>query len=366
MDENLYNTLHLLDKNNGNVKVHGESDQDYEDFDDLVLKMRELHRLGFINFEERKGKVIRNGRNRKSEYIAAQYNVEYQGKNALSYGSFSEYLKNMTKYQEENFSGANDDLKIFISHSENDVKIAEKLVNFLLSSLNINDDEIRCSSVPGHMLKFGSISEIIKNDLVKNPIIIFLVTQRSLKSQWVMFELGASWIKNMTIVPIIGPKLSYENLPGPLDTHSAIEIDNPNVQNRLMDAVKQISEEKQLTCKTGGKQINCLSSFLDTFKSAHKTTGNLKKYDDIVYKILACILKLRGVNQRATAIIIAEYINSTPEIVFAYLKEMHNDQLVTFISTEGLDKDSNFHLSELALQCLLHEPFYLEFELNNT
>lgn len=365
MDENLFNALNLLDKSNGVVEIHGETDQDYNDFNNLVLKMRELHKLGFITFEERKRKVIKNARNGRSEYLVCQFTVEYQGKNALSYGSFNNYIKTMQISQKDASSEVNDDLKIFISHSENDVKIAEKLIIFLQSSLYINDDEIRCSSVPGHMLKFGNISEIIKDDIVKSPIIIFLVTQRSLKSQWVMFELGASWIKNMTIVPIIGPNLSFKNLPGPLDTHSAIEIDNPNVSNRLMDAVKQISEEKQLHCKRGGKHIHCMDSFLARFKSEHKATRDLKKYDDIVFKILACILKLRALNQRATAKSLANHINSSPDIIFAYLKEIHNDQLVTFISTEGFTADSNFFLSKDALQYLLHEFKYIESELSN-
>lgn len=367
MDEDLYKVLERIGESNGIIKIHGETDQDYEEFNDFVLKVRKLHKLGFVNFDESKGKVIRNARNRKSEYVAIQCRLEYQGKKALSFGSFKEYSRIMQNNQKVDDRETKDDLKIFISHSETDVKIAEKLVDFILSSLEIRDEEIRCSSVPGHMLKFGSISEIIKNDLVKNPVIIFLVTRRSLKSEWVMFELGASWIKNMTIVPIVGPNLSYENLPGPLSKHSAIEIDNPNVQNRLMDAIKQISEEKVLQVKTGGKQINCLNIFLDTFKNTYqKLVGNSKKYEDIVYKILACILKLRGFNQRATAIKIADHVNSTPDIVLAYLKDMYNDHLVTFPTIEGLKIEANFQLSESAFQYLLYEPKYLENEFMST
>ncbi len=40
--------------------------------------------------------------------------------------------------------------RIFISHSHSDREIAEQLVNFLLAALEIKEEDIRCSSVPGY------------------------------------------------------------------------------------------------------------------------------------------------------------------------------------------------------------------------
>ena len=41
--------------------------------------------------------------------------------------------------------------RIFISHSHADKEIAKKLVDYLLAALKIDDDDIRCTSVPGYM-----------------------------------------------------------------------------------------------------------------------------------------------------------------------------------------------------------------------
>ena len=86
MNEDLYKTLEIIRDKNGIIKIAGETGQNYEEFNDFVLNVRELHKLGLVFFDERK--AIRNGRNRKSEYLAIQCRIEYEGKKALNYGSF--------------------------------------------------------------------------------------------------------------------------------------------------------------------------------------------------------------------------------------------------------------------------------------
>lgn len=61
--------------------------------------------------------------------------------------------------------------RIFISHSHADEKIASLLVDFLLAALAIRPEDIRCTSVPGHKLPFGtSIGEQLKNDGSTEPV----------------------------------------------------------------------------------------------------------------------------------------------------------------------------------------------------
>jgi len=45
---------------------------------------------------------------------------------------------------------------IFISHKETDAVLAKALVEFLHASLNIAPRSIRCTSVPGFQLPFGT------------------------------------------------------------------------------------------------------------------------------------------------------------------------------------------------------------------
>jgi hypothetical protein len=157
-------------------------------------------------------------------------------------------------------------IKIFISYSEADVKLAELIVNLILSSIQLDDDQIRCTSVPGHQLPFGNnISQLLKDDIRLSPIIIALITETSLASNWVMFELGASWALNKTVIPIIGPSLTYKDLPGPLVANTCIQIGNSDASSRIRDALSQIALELKIDEKTGGKSQSNLEKFLSAY-----------------------------------------------------------------------------------------------------
>ena len=70
--------------------------------------------------------------------------------------------------------------RIFISHSHADQEIASLFVDFLLAALEIRPSDIRCTSVPGHQLPFGSsISKQLKEDLNKTTCLIALITKES-------------------------------------------------------------------------------------------------------------------------------------------------------------------------------------------
>ena len=155
---------------------------------------------------------------------------------------------------------------LFISHSEKDIEVASKLIDFIESSLNTEEIDIRCTSVPGYQLPFGkTISQQLKEDIHKSLILIVLINKNSLKSNWVLFELGAAWALGLTIIPILGDNLTYKSLPGPLSSQSCIEISSDGASNRLRDAIKQISHEFNIIEKTGGKSQSKLDLFIKGF-----------------------------------------------------------------------------------------------------
>ena len=84
-------------------------------------------------------------------------------------------------------------VKVFISHSSNDVQLAKPLIDLLRSALRLRASEIRCTSVPGYKLPGGAeTDEQIREELLDAPVFIGLVTEASLESKYVLFELGAS------------------------------------------------------------------------------------------------------------------------------------------------------------------------------
>src|SRR5947209_5685917 len=84
--------------------------------------------------------------------------------------------------------------KIFISHSSADESLASALVDLLLSSILLEDSDIRCTSVPGHKLPVGSdFASTLRDDIGESSVVIGLITPHALTSSWVLFELGATW-----------------------------------------------------------------------------------------------------------------------------------------------------------------------------
>ncbi|MDJ0718147.1 MAG: GUN4 domain-containing protein [Prochloraceae cyanobacterium] len=139
---------------------------------------------------------------------------------------------------------------LFISHRHSDREIASLLVDFLLAALDLEDSEIRCTSVPGHTLPFGnSISELLKKDLNCTAAVIALITTDSLKSTWVLFELGSSWAMGKLLIPILGPGVKYNELPGPLKNYHVVQIEEKNASYLLREAINQIANNLEVTQK---------------------------------------------------------------------------------------------------------------------
>jgi hypothetical protein len=156
---------------------------------------------------------------------------------------------------------------IFISHKEADRDIAAALVEYLLSALEISDDEIRCTSVPGHQLPFGvSIAQQIQTDLSSSVAILAILTGESLRATWVLFELGSAWALQRMIVLILGPRLTHSDLPGPLNAFQGVSIDEPSAPHRLRDATRQIARVLGIAERTGGKVQARLEEFIQQMR----------------------------------------------------------------------------------------------------
>jgi hypothetical protein len=162
---------------------------------------------------------------------------------------------------------------IFISHRESEQPIARLLVEFLLSAVEIGDEAIRCTSVPGHQLPFGqTIQSRLKTDIHASSCVYTILTPMSLSSKWVLFELGASWALGKIVVPILGPGLDATALPGPLSAYPCVRIEASDCAARLRDSVNQVAQQLGLRQKPGGKAQDRLEAFISGFRAWHAAT----------------------------------------------------------------------------------------------
>ncbi|MEM9275804.1 MAG: TIR domain-containing protein [Cyanobacteria bacterium P01_F01_bin.143] len=159
--------------------------------------------------------------------------------------------------------------KIFISHSHADEAIADLLIDFLGEAMKIDKDDIRCTSDPNHGLDFSSssISDQLKNDLKNATALIVIATIDSLKSPWLLFEVGSFWTTDKLVAPIIGPGLKIADLPGLLRGYRSIQIEKEDVFYELGELINQL--EKKLDVKQIGasrRKDKKLNAFIKGFQ----------------------------------------------------------------------------------------------------
>src|SRR5437762_5967682 len=85
-------------------------------------------------------------------------------------------------------------LKLFISHSSDDSELARRVVVLVSTALNLPAVAIRCTSVDGHRLPAGAnTNDQLRQEVHDSVAFIGIVSQSSIRSMYVLFELGARW-----------------------------------------------------------------------------------------------------------------------------------------------------------------------------
>lgn len=116
---------------------------------------------------------------------------------------------------------------IFLSHASKDRKLVEYFVDFLQIGLNLNSDEIYCTSFGDIQTGHNFVDSIKANITINTKYIIFLMTPNYFNSYFCLSELGAAWALNHNIYPIIVPPLDYNILNNtPLLGTNAIMLNN--------------------------------------------------------------------------------------------------------------------------------------------
>lgn len=130
---------------------------------------------------------------------------------------------------------------IFVSHSSTDAMLAEEVISLLRSALGLRSHEIRCTSVDGYRLPGGAqTTSQLRHELNTVPLVIGLISTSSLKSFYVLFELGARWGTDRPFIPILGAGIGASDLPPPLSEINALSCNNPAQMHQLIADVAAI------------------------------------------------------------------------------------------------------------------------------
>ncbi len=129
---------------------------------------------------------------------------------------------------------------VFLSHSARDAELARALVELLRSALSIPTQRIRCTSVPGCKLQIGAdTNQQLRREVLSARAFVALITEVSIESAYVLFELGARWGSDRFLAPLLGGGAGPGVLAGPLKALNALQCN----QEDLLQFVRNIGDE---------------------------------------------------------------------------------------------------------------------------
>lgn len=152
-------------------------------------------------------------------------------------------------------------IKVFLSHSAADEPLASALVDCLLASMVLEDDELRCTSVAGHKLPVGSdFAATLLEDIGDSSVVVGLVTRSALVSSWVLFELGATWGAKKNMKPLVTDEVDLKALPGPVSGRHVARMSNRGDIAQFLEEVTRLVGAKPRSAAKINKAIETLLS----------------------------------------------------------------------------------------------------------
>jgi hypothetical protein len=138
-------------------------------------------------------------------------------------------------------------IDVFISHSKQDEKLAEALGNFLREALSLKPERIRCTSVPMYSLHGGARTESqLRTEIIEAKCFLALITPVSLKSPWVLIEIGARWATDKQLTPLLAKGALVNSLKGPMTSLHALRCNEAEIHKLVREMAKILGDDPPL------------------------------------------------------------------------------------------------------------------------
>jgi hypothetical protein len=127
--------------------------------------------------------------------------------------------------------------RIFISHRHTDVGVAQPLVKLIECVFDVKSTDLRCTSVQPYKLRAGErTSDRLKAELNHGEAVLGIVTPDAKASNYVLFELGASWGRSVVTFPLLARGASAADVPAPIgDLHTLSLTDESDCYQLIED-----------------------------------------------------------------------------------------------------------------------------------
>lgn len=127
--------------------------------------------------------------------------------------------------------------KIFISHAHADKDLIEKFVEVILDlGCGVPRDDVFCTSCLDKGIQEGkNFIDELKKHLKDAPLVILMLSPNYFNSQFCLGELGATWVLDCDIFPIVIPDIEIGKVQGILQVTHMGMIDNKDYLGGLHD-----------------------------------------------------------------------------------------------------------------------------------
>lgn len=127
-------------------------------------------------------------------------------------------------------------ITIFISHSSQDAELAGKLAKLFQLGFSLPSTEIRCTSVNGYRLPVGTATDQrLRQEVKESKLFLAVITPTSIRSSYVLFELGGRWCTELPMFPVLGRGATAGCLEGPLGGINALDLQHRQQISQLLE-----------------------------------------------------------------------------------------------------------------------------------
>lgn len=237
----------LLDKSS-TVIIESSNDPDFKSWKNLVertfIKVFGKNSTEFKHFIQLQFYFPAMIWTESSDYSDDNGRVFRQDFNMLK-NSIKQYIEEFEEQTNDETTVVSDEnnttiKKVFISHAHSDAKIVEELIE-LLESIGLESNQIFCTSFEGYGIGLGeNFLNPIKDELLSEALVLFLLSDSFYKSPVCLCEMGATWVLAKEHIPIIVPPLDYNDIKGVIPLTQGLKINESLKLNSLKEKIESL------------------------------------------------------------------------------------------------------------------------------
>lgn len=131
---------------------------------------------------------------------------------------------------------------VFVSHRHKDQQLAKALIDLLTAAFELNNYDMRCTSVHPYTLKAGARTpDRLKAEIARAKAVLGIVTPDTSESSYVLFELGAAWGQEVMTFPLLAKGATLENIPSPISDRHPLKLTDSDDCQQLLDDLADIT-----------------------------------------------------------------------------------------------------------------------------